>query len=197
MAHDVDPLEHRVDAGRGQAHRHRGDGEDLVSKLVNRIPEDGIPLSPEHFDNYFLLLVVAGNETTRNSITHGMIAFAEHPDQWELYKRERPATAVDEIVRWATPVTSFQRTALTDYELSGVPMTVLRGLEGWRTSYRKEAEKSPTHTHIDSTQFSHPIAPTTDEINRLAEDFKQFLLAVMLGVLSRSTQLPASGMGTR
>lgn len=73
-------------------------------------------------------------------------------------------------------------------ELSGVPMTVLRGLEGWRTSYRKESEKSPTHTHIDSTQFSHPIAPTTDEINRLAEDFKQFLLAVMLGVLTRSTQ---------
>lgn len=73
-------------------------------------------------------------------------------------------------------------------ELSGVPMTVLRGLEGWRTSYRKESEKSPTHTHIDSTQFSHPIAPTTDEINRLAEDFKQFLLAVMLGVLTRSIQ---------
>lgn len=73
-------------------------------------------------------------------------------------------------------------------ELSGMPMTVLRGLEGWRTSYRKESEKSPTHTHIDSTQFSHPIAPTTDEINRLAEDFKQFLLAVMLGVLTRSTQ---------
>ena len=73
-------------------------------------------------------------------------------------------------------------------EISGVPMTVLRGLEGWRTSYRKESEKSPTHTHIDSTQFSHPIAPTTDEINRLAEDFKQFLLAVMLGVLTRSTQ---------
>jgi len=73
-------------------------------------------------------------------------------------------------------------------ELSGVPMTVLRGLEGWRTSYRKEAEKSPTHTHIDSTQFSHPMVPTTDELNRLAEDFKQFLLAVMLGVLTRSSQ---------
>lgn len=73
-------------------------------------------------------------------------------------------------------------------ELSGVPMTVLRGLEGWRTSYRKESEKSPTHTHIDSTQFTHPIAPTTDEINRLAEDFKQFILAVMLGILTRSTQ---------
>lgn len=73
-------------------------------------------------------------------------------------------------------------------ELSGVPMTVLRGLEGWRTSYRKESEKSPTHTHIDSTQFSHPMAPSTDEINRLAEDFKQYLLSIMLGILTRATQ---------
>ncbi|WP_321814196.1 MULTISPECIES: tubulin-like doman-containing protein [unclassified Paraburkholderia] len=73
-------------------------------------------------------------------------------------------------------------------ELSGVPMTVLRGLEGWRTSYRKESEKSPTHAHIDSTQFSHPMAPSTDEISRLAEDFKQYLLAIMLGTLTRATQ---------
>lgn len=73
-------------------------------------------------------------------------------------------------------------------ELSGIPMTVLRGLDGWRTSYRKESEKSPVHAHIDSTQFSHPIAPSTDEINRLAEDFKQYLLAIMLGVLTRSAQ---------
>lgn len=73
-------------------------------------------------------------------------------------------------------------------ELSGLPMTVLRGLEGWRASYRKEAERIPTHAHIDVTQFSHPIAPSTEEIGRLAEDFKQFLLAVMLGVLTRSAQ---------
>lgn len=73
-------------------------------------------------------------------------------------------------------------------ELSGVPMTVLRGMAGWRTSYRKEAEKNPTHTHIDATQFSHPMAPSTEEIGRLAEDFKYYLLAVMLGLLTRSTQ---------
>jgi cholest-4-en-3-one 26-monooxygenase len=48
-----------------------------------------------------------------------MNAFFDHPDQWELYKRERPATAVDEIIRWATPVTVFQRTALTDVEVGG------------------------------------------------------------------------------
>ncbi|WP_414440231.1 tubulin-like doman-containing protein [Burkholderia sp. 22PA0106] len=73
-------------------------------------------------------------------------------------------------------------------EVSGIPMTVLRGLDGWRTSYRKESEKSPVHAHIDATQFSHPIAPSTDEIARLAEDFKYYLYAVMLGVLTRSTQ---------
>ena len=50
---------------------------------------------------------------------HGMHAFLTHPDQWELYKRERPATAAEEIVRWATPVVSFQRTATQDTELGG------------------------------------------------------------------------------
>lgn len=71
------------------------------------------------------MLAVAGNETTRNSITQGMMAFTEFPDQWELFKRGRPETAADEIVRWGTPVTSFQRTALQDVELSGV--TIKKG----------------------------------------------------------------------
>ena len=65
------------------------------------------------------MLAVAGNETTRNAITHGMNAFFDHPDQWELFKRERPETAIDEIIRWATPVLCFQRTALKDVELGG------------------------------------------------------------------------------
>lgn len=73
-------------------------------------------------------------------------------------------------------------------ELSGIPLTVLRGLEAWRTSYRKESEKIPAHTHIDSTRFSHPLAPSTDELNRLADDFRHYLLAVMLGILERSKQ---------
>ena len=71
-------------------------------------------------------------------------------------------------------------------EISGIPLTVLRGLEAWRTSYRKESEKIPVHAHVDSTQFEHPIVPRPDELNRLADDFKQFILAVMLGVLERS-----------
>jgi cholest-4-en-3-one 26-monooxygenase len=65
------------------------------------------------------MLAVAGNETTRNAISHGMLAFLDHPEQWELFKAERPDTAADEIVRWASPITAFQRTAVKDTVLGG------------------------------------------------------------------------------
>ena len=101
------------------ADRNANPRDDLVTKLVQADVE-GHKLSDDEFGFFVILLAVAGNETTRNSITHGMHAFTEFPDQWELYKKLRPVTAVDEIVRWATPVTSFQRTALQDTELGGV-----------------------------------------------------------------------------
>ncbi|WP_408637400.1 cytochrome P450 [Nocardia aurea] len=93
--------------------------DDLVTTLIEA-DIDGDKLSEEEFGFFVIMLAVAGNETTRNAITHGMNAFIDNPDQWELFKKERPATAADEIVRWATPVTSFQRTALEDTELGGV-----------------------------------------------------------------------------
>ena len=101
------------------AERANNPQDDIVTKLIEA-DVDGHRLSDDEFGFFVMLLAVAGNETTRNSITQGMMAFTDFPDQWELYKRERPVTAADEIVRWATPVTSFQRTALQDYELSGV-----------------------------------------------------------------------------
>ncbi|WP_343599236.1 cytochrome P450 [Mycobacterium sp.] len=101
------------------AEKAKNPGEDLVTALV-QADVDGHKLSEDEFGFFVILLAVAGNETTRNSITQGMMAFTDFPDQWELYKKERPVTAADEIVRWATPVTSFQRTALRDYDLSGV-----------------------------------------------------------------------------
>jgi cholest-4-en-3-one 26-monooxygenase len=95
--------------------------DDIVTKLVNA-EVDGGHLSPDEFGYFMILLSVAGNETTRNAISHGMLAFLDHPDQWELFCAERPVTAVDEIVRWATPVTVFQRTALADTTLGGQPI---------------------------------------------------------------------------
>jgi len=92
--------------------------DDIVTKLVNA-EIDGDHLSSDEFGFFVLLLAVAGNETTRNAISHGMLAFLQHPEQWELFKAERPRSAVEEIIRWATPVNVFQRTALHDTTLSG------------------------------------------------------------------------------
>ncbi|AUI57690.1 cytochrome P450 [Amycolatopsis sp. BJA-103] len=92
--------------------------DDIVTKLI-QADVDGESLASDEFGFFVILLAVAGNETTRNAITHGMKAFLDHPDQWELYKQERPKTAPDEIVRWATPVVAFQRTATRDTELGG------------------------------------------------------------------------------
>ena len=99
------------------ADRKKCPAKDIVSQLV--AAEDEGNLSSDEFGFFVILLAVAGNETTRNAITHGMHAFLTHPDQWDLYKRERPSTAAEEIVRWATPVVSFQRTATQDTELGG------------------------------------------------------------------------------
>jgi cholest-4-en-3-one 26-monooxygenase len=98
--------------------RRTDPADDIVSRLVHA-DLDGEALGSDEFGFFVILLAVAGNETTRNAITHGMKAFIDNPDQWELYKQQRPRTAPDEIVRWATPVTVFQRTATADTELGG------------------------------------------------------------------------------
>ncbi len=92
--------------------------DDIVTKLVHA-DKTGRGLTDDEFGFFVIILAVAGNETTRNAITHGMEAFLDNPDQWELWKKERPVTMVDEVIRYATPVISFQRTALNDVEVGG------------------------------------------------------------------------------
>ena len=104
--------------------RRRCPADDIVTKLVEA-EIDGESLGETEFAFFVILLAVAGNETTRNAMTHGISAFSEYPEQWELYKRQRPETAADEIVRWATPVHCFQRTARKDAEVGGV--TIRKG----------------------------------------------------------------------
>ncbi|BCO34129.1 cytochrome P450 [Mycobacterium heckeshornense] len=93
--------------------RRQTPGNDVVSRLLSATI-DGERLTPEQFGFFVVMLAVAGNETTRNATTLGMMAFLENPQQWELFKAQRPATAVDEIVRYTTPLICLQRTALTD-----------------------------------------------------------------------------------
>jgi len=94
--------------------RRKDPKDDIITKLINADVDGHGQLTDDEFGYFFIMLTVAGNETTRNAITHGMNAFFSHPDQWELWKSERPSTMVDEVIRWATPVTVFQRTALND-----------------------------------------------------------------------------------
>jgi cholest-4-en-3-one 26-monooxygenase len=107
--------------------RRKCPADDIVTRLVQADlgDEAGGGITDVEFAFFVILLAVAGNETTRNAMTHGMNAFFENPDQWELFKRERPDTAIEEIIRWATPVHCFQRTALVDTEIGGV--TIRKG----------------------------------------------------------------------
>lgn len=90
--------------------------DDIVTLLINA-EIDGDRLSEAEFDMFMLLLAVAGNETTRNATAHGMLALLEHPEQWANLKADPDAwmeTAIEEILRWGTPVMHFRRTATAD-----------------------------------------------------------------------------------
>jgi cytochrome P450 len=98
------------------AERRETPTDDLTSALVNADVE-GEKLSDEELGPFFVLLVVAGNETTRNAIAHGMHLLTENPDQkaaWQADVDGLANTAVEEIVRWATPVIHFRRTVTQD-----------------------------------------------------------------------------------
>jgi methyl-branched lipid omega-hydroxylase len=111
---------HRLAAQLGRERRAAPTG-DLTSALVNA-NVDGERLSPREFAAFFLLLVVAGNETTRNAIAHGLKLFSEHPDQRELLLADfdgRIAGAVEEIVRFSSPVIFMRRNLTRDHEMNG------------------------------------------------------------------------------
>lgn len=107
-------LEHLI------AQRRADPGDDIISHLL-AAEIDGRPLTPVQLLNYAELLVEAGNETTRNAISGGLLAFSEHPDQWERLKSEPEhlPTAVEEILRWVSPIIHFVRTATADTEIRG------------------------------------------------------------------------------
>ncbi|RNL62613.1 cytochrome P450 [Nocardioides marmoriginsengisoli] len=100
------------------ADRKENPRDDIVTKLISA-DKDGRGLTDDEFGYFVIILTVAGNETTRNAITHGMNAFLNNPEQWDLWVKERPTTMVDEVIRWATPVNVFQRTAINDVEVGG------------------------------------------------------------------------------
>jgi cytochrome P450 len=139
--------------------RAGGDGVDLVSKLVNQVPEDGVPLSERDFHTYFLLLVAAGNETTRHTLSHTMRALIEHPEAMEELRANPDLlpVAVEEFLRWASPVYHFRRTATRDHELGGVTIREGDKVVMWYASGNRDEAifEQPDRFDIHRTNNDH------------------------------------------
>jgi cytochrome P450 len=103
------------------AYKRRHPGDDVMSILLQQVDEAGGRVTVAEFENMFWLFAVAGNETLRNAVPGGLIALLEHPQEWTRLERDRSllASAVEEMLRWWTPVIHFRRTATCDGELGG------------------------------------------------------------------------------
>ena len=143
------------DYGRALRDRRKGgDGTDLVSLLANRMPTDGVPLSDRDFDNYFLLLVIAGNETTRHAISNAMLGLIRQRKQLE-YLREDPsrvATGLEELLRWASPVYHFRRTATRDVVLHDTTIKEGDKVVMWFASGNRDDDHFANPYSIDVTR---------------------------------------------
>lgn len=126
------------------AERRDDPRDDIVTKLLNA-DVDGEALTEEEFDMFMLLLSVAGSETTRTATSHGIQALFEHPDQMQLLQDrldddELIASAIEEMVRWATPVHHFRRTATRDTELRGKKIKAGDKVVMWHVSANRDEE---------------------------------------------------------
>jgi cholest-4-en-3-one 26-monooxygenase len=121
--------------------RRREPQDDIMTTLLNA-EVDGHSLSEMDFNLFFLLLSVAGNETTRNAMAHGMHQLLEHPEQYATIVDDPSVmeTATEEIVRWASPVMYFRRNATSDIELSGQQIEAGDKLSIWYASANRDEE---------------------------------------------------------
>jgi cytochrome P450 len=143
--------------GRRLAKARRGHPrEDIITQLAFE------PLNQQEFDVYFVLLATAGNETTRHTITHGLLALLEHPE--ELAKLREAGddlalrkSAAEEMLRWATPVHHFRRTAAVDTELAGTSISAGDKVTTWFVSANRDesAFENPDVFDITRTPNRH------------------------------------------
>ena len=132
------------------AQRREHPRDDIVTALL-KPDANGDVLSEMDFNVFFLLLAVAGNETTRNAMSHGMLALIEHPDQFAMLK-ENPAlmpSAVEEILRWASPVIFFRRNVTKDTVLRGQKLRAGEKVSIWYISANRDEEIFPEPFKFD------------------------------------------------
>jgi cytochrome P450 len=141
------------------AERRKNPKDDLTSQLLNA-QVDGETLTDPELASFFILLVAAGNETTRNAISHGMKALCDHPDErrkWAADFEGIAPSAVEEIVRWASPVIHFRRTCTRDTELGGQKLREGEKIVLWYNSANRDelAFDQPYRFDVTRTPNEH------------------------------------------
>jgi cytochrome P450 len=141
----------------------RTDPQDDVWTILSTVEvetDDGdrTALSQLELDFFFILLIVAGSETTRNAVSLGLVALLDCPDQLERLRREPGAIplAVEEILRWSSPVTYFARRAVRDAEIRGVPITAGDRVTMWYPSANRDEDVFDDPFHLDITRSPNP-----------------------------------------
>ena len=140
------------------AEKRQALSDDILSTLLGS-ELDGDELTETEFDMFFMLLAVAGNETTRNATSHGMRALLDNPDQLAKLQAnpELLPGAIEEILRWATPVLHFRRTAMDDYELAGTKIAKGDKVVIWHISANRDETvfDDPFRFDIERTPNDH------------------------------------------
>lgn len=138
--------------------RRRRPGEDLTTSLV-QAEHDGEKLTSSEIGSFFILLSGAGNETTRNAISHGMVALTRYPEQrdrwWSDYDAVAP-TAVEEIVRWGSPVIFMRRNLTDDVEMRGTSMKKGDKVSLWYNSANRDEQTFDNPWFFDVTRSPNP-----------------------------------------
>jgi cytochrome P450 len=132
------------------ADRRAAPRDDVLTRIA--VAElDGCPLSERDLDNMFALLIVAGNETTRQGIALGTLALAQHPDQYERVRADRSlvASAVEELLRFSSPVWFFRRTATADVQVHGVDIAAGDRVTIWFAAANRDPEHYPDPHRFD------------------------------------------------
>jgi cytochrome P450 len=137
----------------GRAHyadRRECPRDDVLTLIANG-EIDGQPLSERDLDNMFALLIVAGNETTRQAIALGALALARHPEEYARLRADRSLipSAVEELLRFASPVWFFRRTAASDTELRGIRIAAWDKVVVWFAAANRDADKYPDPHRLD------------------------------------------------
>jgi cytochrome P450 len=182
----------------GLAAARRAEPRDDVVSMLACYEEDGETLTDDELGMFLIQLLVAGNETTRNSISGALVALADHPDQLDRLAGDASLvpSAVEEVLRWTTPVTSFLRTAVDDTELGGVP--IAGGdplLLLYASANRDESEFGPTAGTFDVGRSpNHHVALGHGPHFCLGAALARLELTVVLeGVVERWRRLTVAG----